>query len=52
MMCESLDCEYPAKYLFRVWDGRISAYCPDHATEKASTQGVELPKEFDWRMLG
>jgi hypothetical protein len=44
IMCEHQGCEKPAGYLFRTGSGPISAYCRDHADEKASCLSVTLPE--------
>jgi len=43
IMCEHQGCESPAGYLFRVGSGPISAYCREHAREKAARLDVALP---------
>lgn len=43
IMCEHQGCEMAAGYLFRTGSGPISAYCRDHAREKAVHLSVVLP---------
>jgi hypothetical protein len=44
MFCEHPGCEDPAGFLFRTGGGPISAYCRDHAQERAPRVGVTLPE--------
>ena len=41
--CEVLNCGHPARFLFRSGEGRIRAYCAQHAAAAAGELGVELP---------
>jgi hypothetical protein len=43
VMCDVMNCECPAKFLFRTGAGRIRAYCSDHAAIAASELSVDLP---------
>jgi hypothetical protein len=47
IMCEHQGCDKPAGYLFRTGGGPISAYCRDHAREKASRLDVSLPEPVE-----
>ena len=56
VICEVTNCGTIAKFLFRICQGRICAYCPNHASETARALGVTLPdpsadsKQFAWRV--
>ena len=47
IICEHADCEQPAGYLFRTGGGPISAYCREHAREKAARLDVALPEPVE-----
>jgi len=47
IFCEHAGCEKPAGFLFRTGAGPISAYCREHAQEKAPRAGVTLPEPFE-----
>ena len=47
IFCEHRGCEHPAGFLFRTGGGPISAYCLEHAREKAPRVGVTLPESFE-----
>jgi hypothetical protein len=47
IFCEQPGCEKPAGFLFRTGGGPISAYCREHAQEKAPRVGVTLPEPFE-----
>ena len=47
IFCENAGCERPAGFLFRTGGGPISAFCPDHAKERAIRVGVTLPEPFE-----
>ena len=47
IICEHSGCERPAGFLFRTACGPISAYCLDHAQERAPHAGVTLPEPFE-----
>jgi hypothetical protein len=41
ILCQRIECEQPALYLFR--GGMIEAYCESHAQAQADRLGIALP---------